>query len=509
MASGTGIGDVEHTAMNTRQHWIDPAMATIAAAVLAGLMGLVCGPARAEIAQYPLSVTQAIPPQVILALSKDEQLFKAAYDDITDIDDDGFLEATYDNSFDYYGYFDPNACYSYSGNGYFAPATEASSHQCTGLWSGNFLNWATMTRMDLLRRVLYGGYRSVDTTSHTILERALITRDSHAFAKVFAPDGGATDVAHYTPFAVTAVTLCNVTEAPSGRSQELNTATYPPLIKVAAGNWRLWAIGDPFDKNLPCAWEANSAEQNTAPHNSAGEALGTFKARVKVCGENLPEANCKQNPQQGSARKPTGILQKFGDEQGVRFGMVSGSYQKNVSGGVLRRKSGYTAGNDLANVAQDEVDLQNGIFTGNSGIIKTIDSFTLNGFDFATNTYTDNCLAPNSSDLSDGSCTNWGNPIAEIVLESLRYLAGAEHPSDEYDADDSGVNAALAPIQDWGDPISVDSTVSLKRTPWVPQRGSAATMYWAVMRWSRMEIAMHEKSTRSPRLKVFVLPEGR
>jgi type IV pilus assembly protein PilX len=51
-------------------------------------------------------------------------------------------------------------------------ATGANKHTCAGQWSGNFMNWATMQTIDPFRWALSGGYRSVDTTSETILEKA-------------------------------------------------------------------------------------------------------------------------------------------------------------------------------------------------------------------------------------------------------------------------------------------------------------------------------------------------
>jgi hypothetical protein len=79
------------------------------------------------------------------------------------------------------GYFDPVKCYTYMYNSatpaasYFQPtsfATGPNSHQCTGLWSGNFMNWATMQTIDPFRWALSGGYRSVDQAGLTILEKA-------------------------------------------------------------------------------------------------------------------------------------------------------------------------------------------------------------------------------------------------------------------------------------------------------------------------------------------------
>ena len=79
------------------------------------------------------------------------------------------------------GYFDPgNATTTYTtpttpAKSYFQPAafaTGANSHTCSGYWSGNFMNWATMQTIDPFRWALTGGYRSVDTTTQTILEKA-------------------------------------------------------------------------------------------------------------------------------------------------------------------------------------------------------------------------------------------------------------------------------------------------------------------------------------------------
>ena len=47
-----------------------------------------------------------------------------------------------------------------------------------------------MTRMDLLRKTLYGGYRSTDTVGdnyETVLERHFLPVDVHAFVKVYSP----------------------------------------------------------------------------------------------------------------------------------------------------------------------------------------------------------------------------------------------------------------------------------------------------------------------------------
>jgi type IV pilus assembly protein PilY1 len=415
------------------------------------------GAALAGISQEPLTVARSVRPIVMLALSNDHQLYRVAYDDLTDIDGDAVIETTYDNAYEYYGYFGADLCYRYdAANARFEPVGAAVSHACgSAYWSGNFLNWATMTRMDLLRRVLYGGRRVVDTQSATVLERALIPADFHAFAKVFTPAGGAAEMARFTPFSTTSITLCNVTEAASGESQTLNTALNPPLIRAAAGAWKLWATGEASGIHVPCSWGDSASVHNIAPHAGTSDDLGTFTARVLACVDALEDPACRQYPAENSVKKPIGILQQFGDGRELRFGMLSGSYGKNASGGVLRRTSGYVADNDAAFAAADEVDIDDGTFTGNPGIIATVDGFRINAYDFATKQYTDACDSPETADAADGSCTNWGNPIAEIVLETLRYLAGKQSPTSAFDADDSGVIAALQPVA-WDDPITLN-----------------------------------------------------
>jgi len=145
----------------------------------------------------PNIVTSAPRPMIMLNMSKDHQLFYRAYDEFSDLDGDGIPETTYKHSFNYYGYFDSYKCYSYSGTtNRFAPVSTNTDKYCTGNWSGNFLNWATMTRMDVVRKVLYGGLRSTDTSTSTVLERASLPTDAHSFAKYYKGD----DLDQLTPF---------------------------------------------------------------------------------------------------------------------------------------------------------------------------------------------------------------------------------------------------------------------------------------------------------------------
>jgi type IV pilus assembly protein PilY1 len=156
--------------------------------------------------QFPLNIGQNPPPLAMLVMSKDHQLFKKAYIEYDNNAGDDKFDPTFSHTTNYYGYFDPFKCYTYSDtdrrfnpDGFVNNQTDkyCAEHYAEGntLWSGNFLNWITMTRIDLIRKVLYGGFRSPvrnvsavsvsdgDTSQITTLERAYLPWDSHAFAK--------------------------------------------------------------------------------------------------------------------------------------------------------------------------------------------------------------------------------------------------------------------------------------------------------------------------------------
>jgi len=59
----------------------------------------------------------------------------------------------------YYGFFESNAQYSYNSTGEFFYISSS------GEWNGNFMNWVTMHRTDIVRKVLTGG--PYDTTTST------------------------------------------------------------------------------------------------------------------------------------------------------------------------------------------------------------------------------------------------------------------------------------------------------------------------------------------------------
>ncbi len=149
----------------------------------------------------PIFLSGDVPPLVMLVMERDHKLYYEAYNDASDLNGDGVLDVGYNPAIDYYGYFDSYKCYDYSSaNSRFEPIAATSNKKCSGHWSGDFLNYLTMSRMDCLRKVLYGGYRATDTTSATVLQRAYIPQDAHTWGKEYASiEHDGYDIRQYTP----------------------------------------------------------------------------------------------------------------------------------------------------------------------------------------------------------------------------------------------------------------------------------------------------------------------
>lgn len=157
----------------------------------------------------PLTSVNSVAPLVMLTMSRDHQLHYKAYNDYSDLvgstqgsPPDGQLDTTYTHHFDYYGYFDPYKCYDYlAASNRFEPISVNTDKYCAGNWSGNFLNWMATTRMDAVRKLLYGGMRAAggDTASLTVLERSFLPTDAHSYAKYYE----GSDLNRLTPFSQT------------------------------------------------------------------------------------------------------------------------------------------------------------------------------------------------------------------------------------------------------------------------------------------------------------------
>lgn len=522
-----------------------------------------------DISSDPLFLMQPVEPLVMLSMSRDQQLYFTAYPDYADLNEDGQADLGYihDKKTDYYGYFDSRKCYDYASNK-FTPASISITKYCSGNWSGNFLNWVSMARIDVVRKILYGGYRSTDTAAATVLERTYLPNDVHSWVKYYDGD----DLDKLTPFSLPplstgasttsrtivtgdinrdgsnnatemtftvsswsdaspqtgdqvviistdnprawmkgvvlsngspikvqvtssnevgstydkwtiinesrrGISFCNTTVSATQLSQNV---TDPPLIRVASGNYRLWAANERWQ----CRWSDEksrtghtemrvggtsfsngndisvtkiAANSDNPVKESVKLGLGDYNARVSACvSESLiGNENCKKYP--NGNLKPIGLLQEYGDDGALYFGLVTGSYNKNKSGGALRKNAGVLTDEVNINTATNPATGDGTFKTGSGGIIDTLNKFRIYGYRHDDGTYSgvtgsDACSLELTS-FSDGTCSNWGNPQSEIFLETLRYFAGAAASSD-YTGGTDRLNLISAT---WADPLSTSN----------------------------------------------------
>lgn len=433
-------------------------------------------------------------PMVVLNVSKDYSMFSRAYTDYEDLNFDGSIDYFFLPHFKYYGYFDPTKCYSYSTqSGNFVPNKLADRetvngdpagsqrYYCAGasattssLWSGNFLNWATMSRMDVLRKILYGGLRSTDeagspsSPGKTVLEMAFVPRNSQAYAKYY----NGSDLIRLTPFSyASGLSLCRRHEHPgSGDTKESHVSDLRPVIRAAEGNYILWNMTEVLSCNWSneqrYGWQPSTVQFMTDNYVGAGGAsahngsvpsrANEYLARVEVCKKDLiGEERCKQYP--NSNLKPIGLLNEFGESSNygqspakAEFAMFLGSFDTNLDGGVLRK--------NMSEI-NDEIDAQTGVFkvfsnANDRGIIYSLNRLRPFGYNPSEGKYwagngPDNCT---SVSIKNGKCPSWGNPIGEILLEGLRYYA---HPETKALYSGGEKDSALGlPSPSWIDPLT-------------------------------------------------------
>jgi len=145
-------------------------------------IGQASPPAIPAIAMATEPLYAAIPidkPALALALSVEFPTVGAQYPAPTA---NASTDSTYSNANEYLGYYDAESCYTYNNAPTETPAAgltssdykrfdrsgPATNRMCTDAFSGNFLNWATNSAIDMLRLALSGGDRYIDTDSLTI-----------------------------------------------------------------------------------------------------------------------------------------------------------------------------------------------------------------------------------------------------------------------------------------------------------------------------------------------------
>ncbi|STQ93205.1 Tfp pilus assembly protein, tip-associated adhesin PilY1 [Janthinobacterium lividum] len=399
--------------------------------LLVGLVCLACGAAIAAAPPVVLARADAglygarVPPNLLLNLSLTHAAAVAAHG------------GDYAPQREYAGYFHARMCYSYPyrskdgvmlpdlrvATAYFSVLKPANAlHGCGGdSFSGNFLNWASASMLDIVRYALTGGDRVIDEVRKTVLQRAYLPDadspiDFFAHPVFFPRKILQTGVAAATPFALAQLAIV------SCRNRLLfGDASLPP--------------GDNCD----------------APGTAATH--GVFLARVRVCDTEEGSLRDDLCLAYGKNYKPVGAVQRHGGR--VRVGVfghlngVSGNAGP-VYGGVLRAPLAHVGRQRWAApdfMPQDNADAE---WNPANGVYATQSTSQAAGSGGRVTTYING--------LGHGNAGHPGAyakaaPLAELLYESLRYLQGRQAspvvpPATAPPAIDDG----LPVVTSWSDP---------------------------------------------------------
>lgn len=124
--------------------------------IMTSVFLLLCGISDAQVigdyTAYPPFVSEQAPPNVLIMFDNSGSMNEFAYKTRGTGNSQSSPDESFNPSYTYYGYFNSTKKYSYS--------TEAGGHfyeDIAGGWDGNFLNWLTMRRIDITRKVIIGG----------------------------------------------------------------------------------------------------------------------------------------------------------------------------------------------------------------------------------------------------------------------------------------------------------------------------------------------------------------
>lgn len=379
----------------------------------------------------PLFVDGSKTALVQLVVERDNKLFFEAYPTYEDINGDGELDIRYKpDEIDYYGYFESNFCYTHTGS-HFKATSLGVDKKClanANSWSGDLLNYVTMTRMDIMRRALYGGKRVIDTPSQTVLRRAFVPWENHTWGIEYRNNG----------------------------HDGYRISDYSPLSQPTGGNRHLLATNNFVGKgDVPYLrirendsgriWDWVDKERTQGD----GSATQDIALDVEVCSPGFLEVDCREYP--NGNHKPSGLLHEYGENNSMYFSLLTGSYENNLRGGVLRQA--------MSSFGEEEVDLDTGEFKASDGIVRTLDAIQIPN-DYRSSTVQNDCAWINNRAFNNGECRAWGNPIAEMMYEGMRYIAGARQPTPSFFTD-SGMDQSLGlSTATWDDPYSASQPYS-------------------------------------------------
>ncbi len=256
-----------------------------------------CPSNSSEFFSSPSYVSAKVTPNVLIILDNSASMNSFAYPAGT----------AFDPGREYYGLFDPDKCYQYDNTSHYFeysgdptyddPATTTIFERSTGtntgarLFSGNWLNWWTMRRIDVAKKVLTGGKIAPDTIN-TVLEGSPMDRDT---TKTFDDAGPL----FYTPFRQAIYSFFFNTDRGDtlgGAAQDQFTAMFS-VLDTNAGGADLTTPVVPADNG-------NNTGEATIPYN--GLNYDGYVVAVKVEATDLPVS---------------GIIQKM--KNYVRFGYMN------------------------------------------------------------------------------------------------------------------------------------------------------------------------------------------
>lgn len=381
-----------------------------------------------SLAQVPLLALKSAPGLVMLNMSRDHRLFYAAYTDTADIDGDGIVDVGFKSNITYYGNFVSDRCYDYITSGgntpLFRPVAIAATSGCksstgTRRWHGNWLNWAATSRMDALRRVLYGGYRVVDTSAATVLQGAYIPKDSHVWGKEFRPGRDTYDITQYADLPTPALNkqhLFTVVSPTTNTGYPFISTTVAPVLRYITDadqtTERIWFWASADVAQGIASTPANFTKGGGRTSVAATDRVLKVEACIAIGTPAARESGCTGYPTASpTIWKPTGLLHDYSSTDSLKFGLLTGSYENNYSGGVVRRN---------IRSFKDEITAATGVFSDNAGIARTIDRITIHGWNGSQY----DCGYKTDGDRPQGTCRSWGAPIAEMMYEGLRFFSG-------------------------------------------------------------------------------------
>lgn len=366
--------------------------------------------------------SQNIHPNLMLSLSVEFPTTGAAY------------RGAYNKASTYLGYFNPLKCYSYdSTNGWFyiTGAATADTHECSGKFSGNFMNWAASSAIDEFRMVMTGGDRVVDTTTQTVLQRAVLQSSffrSGSFFPLKSVDGSGS------------------TSAPNA----VTPYSWSTMYIVSCGNHIFFSDTD--DSSGSCANPGKYGDQTTTTGSGKNKVTTTeqrtYRAQVQVCDSQEATTRTDLCLNYNGNYKPVGRMQLNAER--MRFGAFGylndsnndGSATQNERyGGVLRapmRYIGATAVDGNLNTVTNsapEFDTTTGILKTNplnasegvSGVINYLNRFGRTSVQLQGKAMGD---LGGPTDNPTGNYKTY-DPVSEMFYESIRYLQYKQGPTPE------------------------------------------------------------------------------